>query len=646
MCAEEHAVAVECSLRQKLIQKMAVSANTLCVEYSAVPDTVPENTREIGFLPRTADGIVDETAARAMAEALLERRGGIHTVKRKSGMRTTDNRFSWHDERAMGSVSHVQYDTGRSPLVHDAFEKHLGGYDMLDALLLLDTIRNGANMCFDGDRTVSVLPDNGPMSVEDQLRIEKELQSDIELGYLSGWHDAPPFPVFHTNPIYVIDKKEHGKRVGDRVIVNFSAPEGESINEQTKKLVCDYVRFEEAVELIVKHAGRDGWLGKIDVKSAFRQICIREADHHLQGIKWKGKYAFYTRMVWGERTSPTIWNRVGNALAFILKKHLHMPLTHYVDDFLPMYPSAVVRPDIEFGRFEGKCEELGVMMSANKRWPPAHEMTFTGVHFDLTKMVVSVTDDRRKATLENLQALLGQAKISLKKLESLLGRLLFIVKVMPPARVLLNRLITAKCRVHEGQRYVRLNTALRADLVMFARILSLWSGLSLLPTAAFYNDLEWVVFWTDSCESGMGGYWPAQQRYFAFVWPPGVLAMAKRLKKLSMPFLELYAVVVAVRLWSKHWSRMRVCPTSDCQPVVFLLKKWRSRNVDISSLLREMVHLQCALCFRIDAAVHVAGVDNRIADMLSRGQVEEAKTTYPDSLVYRDTVLPGMMPDC
>lgn len=85
----------------------------------------------------------------------------------------------------------------------------------------------------------------------------------------------------------------------------------------------------------------------------------------------------------------------------------------------------------------------------------------------------------------------------------------------------------------------------------------------------------------------------------------------------SMPWKELYAIVAAVATWGALWSRKRVVFWTDCQPVVQALAKGSSRTRRMMQLIRSL-HFYAAKYSFAYRAQHIAGVDNTIADELSR----------------------------
>lgn len=132
-------------------------------------------------------------------------------------------------------------------------------------------------------------------------------------------------------------------------------------------------------------------------------------------------------------------------------------------------------------------------------------------------------------------------------------------------------------------------------------------------------------------------------------WSPAQLAVARNRSvrnKLSMPYLELLALVLAVATWSSQWAHTRITLRIDCLPVVQAIER-RSSAVPRSMALIRLLHTLCARHSCDVRAVHVAGVLNVSADALSRdqqGDMQRFRAHSPHSHLVQDAtgVLPPM----
>jgi hypothetical protein len=123
---------------------------------------------------------------------------------------------------------------------------------------------------------------------------------------------------------------------------------------------------------------------------------------------------------------------------------------------------------------------------------------------------------------------------------------------------------------------------------------------------------------TDASQWGMGGAFGS--RWFAEAWTEEQQADAHVRDRVSMPLLELTALVHAARLWAPLWSGLCIRFECDSLPVVYALNKGTTRSRKMVAQLRDLCSLSVLHGFEF-AAVHVEGVANVRADLLSRGQI-------------------------
>ena len=95
----------------------------------------------------------------------------------------------------------------------------------------------------------------------------------------------------------VIPKGTSGKW---RLILDLSAPEGSSINDEVSTKLCSlhYVKVEDAAREVMNQ-GYNAWMAKIDVSQAYRNVPIHPDDRWLLGMQWEGKVFIDTTMPFG-----------------------------------------------------------------------------------------------------------------------------------------------------------------------------------------------------------------------------------------------------------------------------------------------------------------------------------------------------------
>ena len=87
---------------------------------------------------------------------------------------------------------------------------------------------------------------------------------------------------------------------------------------------------------------------------------------------------------------------------------------------------------------------------------------------------------------------------------------------------------------------------------------------------------------------------------------------------------------MAAHIWGNEWAGKRITFHSDNQAVVGALNKCRSPSLAINALIRKLAVIACKVSFAFNA-VHVPGVENGIADALSRFQMPRFCALAPDA---------------
>ncbi|VDI45709.1 Hypothetical predicted protein [Mytilus galloprovincialis] len=129
-----------------------------------------------------------------------------------------------------------------------------------------------------------------------------------------------------------------------------------------------------------------------------------------------------------------------------------------------------------------------------------------------------------------------------------------------------------------------------------------------------------------SSTKGFGGYHKGE--WFSSSWS-GNLELPDE-KKYSMAFLELYPIVVAAILWGSKWSKKRILFWCDNEATVAIVKKGRSKCLQIMSLMRQLTWCACKYNFHFSAK-HVPGYENEISDALSRFQMDRFRRLAPNA---------------
>ena len=416
------------------------------------------------------------------------------------------------------------------------------------------------------------------------------------------------------------------------------------------KIQCECASYDSVLEMINSlHEEHDIYMFHLDVKGAFRLVPVRREDWHLQVFKWKGRFLFDKVLVFGCRTSPPIWRRVGSALEFIFAQLPNISVSHHVDDFLFVVAIKKHAPQITWQQSHvevpvaGSTErkqvvvdkevpvvavqsfvdvlsvgaKLGVPWSWDKNVSPTQMLVHLGVELNTKLMRATVPPRRLQHTMDVIRSFLHNRFFTTKGLQSLIGKLAFVCRVFPPGRCFLNRLLST-LRVYKDAKRISMVPWLKADLEWWLWALPVWKGISTIPRSKFAAFAD-EHFGTDACNIGYGAHWNGQ--FFSAQWSQEHLIEAQRAVKHSMPWMELYAVAAAVTLWSHHWRGRRVIVKVDCEPASYWINKGNTTRQQTVNLLRSIADHCVTFGFEL-MAVWVEGQTNVLADALSRLNVD------------------------
>lgn len=454
------------------------------------------------------------------------------------------------------------------------------------------------------------------------------LQKEIEKGYVIGPFQTPPFNVYRINPISLAQKKYTEKY---RLVVDLSAPhdnvDTQSINDLISKedFSLTYTKLDEAIQIIQK-LGPLTWLCKTDLVDAFKQVPVHPKLWPYQGIQWKGEFYFYTRLTFGCRSSPKIFDHLSRAIVWIAKNNYGVQhVLHILDDFLTL-------DDPTFNAFRTMAvltmilRKLRLGYSPAKTVGPVHSLEYVGLTLDTVNMQCRLPADKLHRIRNMVTTFLGRHTCTKREMLSLCGYLSFTTRVIPAGRSFMFRLFKVAHSVKPLHHYVTITAEAKADLTMWRHFLQNWNGVSLFIDVAELHANEMNLFTDASGKIGYGGFF--QGEWFYGSWPDAIFN--ELTEKVSISFQELYPIVVAAILWGERWKRKRIIFHCDNQGTCFILNKGRSKSADIMRLMRRITLVAAQYSFTFTAQ-HVKGSLNTIADALSRFQLEEFHRLVPDA---------------
>lgn len=463
-------------------------------------------------------------------------------------------------------------------------------------------------------------------AIESPDLLRNLLESEMSKGFLMGPFSAPPFPVYRVSPIGIAYGKYSGK---PRIIVDQSAPHKSASHSSINELISKseyslkYTSIDDAIRKI-EQLGRGTLMCKTDMSDAFKQISVHPDLWPFQCIKFQGKYMVYTRLTFGSRSSPAIFDKFSQAVAWIARNVFSVEnLLYLLDDFISFSPT---------GSDGAECmvkllrvfQELNVPLSAKKTVGPTTRIEYLGLILDSQLMTCELPPEKVDRISVFIQGFLSRRSITQVELLKLLGHLNFASRVIPVGRPFVAYLLSLAYSVTELYHHVYLDRDCKAELRMWHDFLRSWNGVSIF-LEAIASPAKGMDLWTDSSGTiGFGGYHRGE--WFQGRWPSGIWNSTD--STMSMAYLELFPIVVASVLWGRGWTGKRILMHCDNQATVAIIRKGRSKVHVINELMRKLTWTAAKCNFLIQSEF-LPGRDNSIADSLSRFQMERFRELAP-----------------
>lgn len=307
----------------------------------------------------------------------------------------------------------------------------------------------------------------------------------------------------------------------------------------------------------------------------------------------------------GLRSAAMACQRSTSTVSWIFRQQGHS-LFNYLDDFIGVSPPSTATTD--FQALGELLASLGLQESREKSCSSSPVMVCLGVQLDTTTFTLSVSTERLREIEQLLEQWITKRTATKTSIQSLVGKLVFVSKCVRQSRVFIARILALLGKLRHNHHHANLTAEFRKDLVWWRRFLREYNGVSMINTAQWTSPDE--VFSTDACLAGCGGVCDGQ--YFHAVFPPFISEQT-----LDISSLELLTIVVALKLWGARWAGLRITVRCDNEAAVTVVNTGRCRNPFMNSCLREICYFAAIYEFEI-RAVHVPGVSNHLADLLSR----------------------------
>ena len=363
-------------------------------------------------------------------------------------------------------------------------------------------------------------------------------------------------------------------------------------------------------------------MAKLEIQHAFRLCPVRSADWHLLGMFWNQQYFIDTRLPFGSRSSPYIFNTFADALAWILVFVFSVPyVIHYLDDFF-IADSAISNKTAKYmNTIKSAFTWLGVPLAPDKIIGPATCITYLGIDIDSSSFEIHLPNDKLRELRSMLVGWSKQKSCTKRDLLSLIGSLSFAAKVIKPGRLFLRRLIKLSTSVHLLHHHIYLNKEAHLDIIWWKTFINDWNGISIIQNPI--TSVTQISLFTDASAVGFGAVFGNQ--WFSCKWP-------NNFPDYDINVKELFAVTATIFTWGHLLTNQQILLYSDNRTVCDVWLSTSSKDCNIMFYLRHVFMFAAKLNINL-LIKHVPGHYNSLADALSRLQVAKFLTLHPQAAV-------------
>ena len=175
---------------------------------------------------------------------------------------------------------------------------------------------------------------------------------------------------------------------------------------------------------------------KIDLSRAFRQLKVDPVDYPLLCLEWQDSFYLDTCYAMGSRTGSMGCSRLHVFFRNLHSKKCFFYLLSYIDDLL----EAEIPVEHRAAMILHLLQDLRIPIRKAKLCSPSTSILL-GLQFDSARATMSNPDQKLRAILDTCKDFVKLKRFIKRQSQSLIGSLMFVHKVIKPARYFVNWLI-------------------------------------------------------------------------------------------------------------------------------------------------------------------------------------------------------------
>jgi hypothetical protein len=378
---------------------------------------------------------------------------------------------------------------------------------------------------------------------------------------------------------------------------------------------------------------------KVDFKDAFLHLSLNQASRRYCRFWHRGRKYQAKTMFFGLTHAPWVFTKLVRKVLSVLRRE-GLRIVHFIDDFL-IAASSLTLLQSQTARFIQVFQDLGFLLHPKKVMLfPSTKIEFLGLCWDTGDRAISLPEDKRRALRRVVSRMARRgASVKLRDLARLLGQIQFAKLAVPLARLhsasLLQLQRDALRKDHDWRALICIPPHAREELLAWE------SRLETEVSRPFLLDHSPTVLhgrW-DAAKTGWGGYatWEGRRLTARGAFSPMEANQSSNVRESLAQTYGWTAILSQIPEEKREGLLIRA--GSDNSSWVSYATREGGRFLHLNRLILDFFELLQSNKVRLQA-YHVPGVENLLADRLSRMPVDR----HPPLSVNRDWIRTHLFP--
>ena len=437
---------------------------------------VPGGTFTDKFLPPSANKLVPREVFTGDYFVSL------HNIVSAPGVRLDGSTYPASTPNYLGARIKLAH-TGLKP---DRWRFHLIGYEHADIVQLIE---HGFPLGLSEIAELESSLRNHGSSYGFYKHVDKFVTEEIIYGGLSGPFSRAPWWDSTISPLMTAPKKPDSRRTvydatyGDKSLNNATPSEF----YMGQPCIYTFPKLDDFRRMVLR-CGPGSFLWKRDLSRFFLQIPMDPNEYNHVCLVWRGLFFFFIALAFGLRHSGLQGQRLTDAVSWIHRRRgletseeQMFNVENYSDD-LGGCESTRARAFESFGQLGFLFQDLGLEESIKKAEEPSTKMTYLGVMFDTEAMEMRVPPEKLSEIKAEINLWARKTTIMKRELQSVLGKLFWIAKVVKYSRAFMGRLLQQLRTMStiKDTSKIRLADESKKDLKWWSRYLDHFNGVQMI----------------------------------------------------------------------------------------------------------------------------------------------------------------------